>query len=126
LTTRVSRAEAFDRQNAGVFVRLGVSRHWGILAEHDITQRTVNTTGVDLTHVAGHTELFFVPFDWLQTSLAAQHVKTNGGTSQYRLSPSADVRLTSNIKLSFDVTDAGTDFSRTSRTYAFALQVKTQ
>jgi hypothetical protein len=53
-------------------------------------------------------------------------VKTIGGTSQYRLSPSADVRLTSNIKLSFDVTDAGTDFSRTSRTYAFALQVKTQ
>ena len=121
-TTRVSRADAFDRRNAGLFVRLGLSKRWGILAEHDVTQRTASTA--EFTHLAGHTQVFFVPFNWLQTALAAEHLTTSGGEDTYRLSPSVDARVTSNIKLSFNVRDVYTTVD--SRTYSFELQVKTQ
>jgi hypothetical protein len=82
------------------------------------------STGADFTHVSGQSELFFVPFDWLQTALTVQHLNTSGGEDTYRLSPSAEVRLTSNIKLSFDMLDVYTPSA--SRTYSFAVQVKTQ
>jgi hypothetical protein len=120
---RRSVADAFDRSNGGVFARLALSKRWGILAEHDVTQRTVNT-GPELTHLAGHTQVFFVPFDWLQTELAVEHVTTSGGTDTYRLTPGADIRLTSNIKLGFSMRDvyAASD----SREFSFQLQVKTQ
>ena len=123
LTTQVSSADAFDRRNAGVFARVGLTKHFGILAEHEVTSRTVST-GADFTHVAGQSELFFVPFDWLQTALTVQHLNTSGGDDTYRLSPSAEVRLTSNIKLSFDMLDVYAP--STSRTFSFAVQVKTQ
>jgi hypothetical protein len=126
VTGRRSVADAFDRTNGGVFARLALSRHWGILAEHDVTERTTSD-GTELTHLAGHTQVFFVPFDWLQTALAVEHRTTSGGQDNYRLSPSLDVRLTSNIKLSLDARDVYTGIdSRTSRTYSFQLQVKTQ
>ena len=123
LSGRRSVADAFDRSNGGVFARIALSKRWGILAEHDVTQRTIDT-GAEVTHLAGHTQLFFVPFDWLQTALAAEHLTTSGGADTYRLSPSADLRLTSNIKLGFSMRDvyATTD----SRTFSFQLQVKTQ
>jgi hypothetical protein len=71
LTTRVSKADVFDRRNAGFFARIGFNEHVGVLAEHDITERELST-GQKLTHLAGHTEVFFVPFNWLQTALAAE------------------------------------------------------
>ena len=123
VTGRRSVADAFDRSNGGVFARLALSRHWGILAEHDVTQRTTST-GAEFTHLAGHTQVFFVPFDWLQTSLAAEHLTTSGGADTYRFSPSVDLRLTSNIKLGFSMRHV--DATADSRTYSFQLQVKTQ
>jgi hypothetical protein len=123
LTTQVSRADAFDRENAGIFARVGLTKHFGILAEHDVTSRTLST-GADFTHVSGQSEVFFVPFDWLQTALTIQHLNTSGGDDTYRLSPSADVRVTSNIKVSFSMLDVYAP--STSRTYAFSVQVKTQ
>jgi hypothetical protein len=123
VTTQVSRADAFDRRNGGVFARLGLTKHFGILAEHEVTGRTTST-GADFTYVSGQTEVFFVPFDWLQTALTLQHLNTSGGDDTYRLSPSAEVRLTSNVKLSFDMLDVYAP--STSRTFAFSVQVKTQ
>jgi hypothetical protein len=122
VTTRVSKADAFDRTNAGVFARWGITEHWGILAEHDVTQRTT-TTGADITHLAGRTEVFYVPLDWLQTALSIDHVTTSGGDDTVRFSPSADIRLTSNIKLGFGIDHVHTPVE--SRTYSFELQVKT-
>jgi len=121
--TRFSKADAFDRQEAGVFLRLGLSEHFGILAEHDIAERTL-VTGPRLTHFAGHAEFFWVPFDWLQTAVAAEHLNTRSGASTYRLSPSAEVRLTPNFTLEFSTRSvyALTD----SRTYSVNLQVKAQ
>lgn len=120
-TTRVTRAGGFGRSNAGLFARIGLTEHWGILAEHDLTRRATNG-GADRTHLAGHTQLFFVPYDWLQTSFAVEHLRTSGGADTWRLSPSADLRLTSNIKLAVGIRDV---YPRTnSRTYLFSLQIK--
>jgi hypothetical protein len=125
LTTRFSEADAFDRRNAGLFVRLGLTKHWGILVEHDVTARET-ATGSNVTHLAGHSELFFVPTDWLQTALAVEHLTTSGGSSTdtYRLTPSVTLRLTRNIKLDFSVRDVYT--LNDTRTYSFEIQVKAQ
>jgi hypothetical protein len=123
LTTRVSKADAFDRRNAGVFARVGFNEHLGVLAEHDVTGRELNT-GQRLTHLAGHAEVFFVPFNWLQTALAAEHMNTVGGATTYRLSPSAEVRLTPNFRLQFSTRSVYADTD--SRTYSIQLQVKAE
>ena len=122
VTTRVSKADVFDRTNAGVFARWGITEKWGILAEHDVTQRT-SGAGAEFTHLAGRSEVFYVPFDWLQTALSVDHVTTSGGDNSVRFSPSADIRLTSNIKLGFGVDHVQLPVE--SRTYSFELQVKT-
>lgn len=126
VTTRVSKADAYDRRSAGAFLRLGITKHWGILLENEFTDR-ITDRGAELNHLAGRSEVFYVPFDWLQTSLAADHVTTAGGARQYRFSPSAQVRLNRNISLSFntrDVLNGGTSSGR-SRTYSMQMQVKT-
>lgn len=126
VTTRISRADAYDRRSAGAFLRLGITKHWGILLEQEIADR-ITDKGAELTHLAGRSELFYVPFDWLQTSLAADHVTTAGGARQYRFSPSAQIRLNRNISLSFnsrDVLNGGTASGRT-RTYSMQMMVKT-
>ena len=115
VTTRVSEADAFDRRNAGFFVRLGLTKHWGILVEHDVTTRETATAS-NITHLAGHSEVFFVPTDWLQTALAVEHLTTSGSSSAdiYRLTPSVTIRLTRNLKFDFSVRDVYTaDDTRT-------------
>ena len=127
LTTRVSKADAYDRRSAGAFLRMAFNKQWGILLEHEITDR-ITDRGAELSHLAGRSEMFYVPFDWLQTSLAADYVTTAGGAHQYRLSPSAQVRLTRNIALSFntrDVMNGGTSTAASARTYSVQLMVKT-
>jgi hypothetical protein len=123
LTTRVSKSDAFDRNNAGLFARVGLTKHVGFLIEHDVTKRMLST-GPQFTDLAGHAEVFFVPWNWLQTSLAAEHLNTRNGASTYRLSPGAQVRLTPNFRLDFSTQNvyAKTD----SRTYSVSLQVKAQ
>ncbi len=66
LTTRISKADAYDRRSAGAFLRLGITEHWGILLEHEFTDR-ITDRGAELTHLSGRSEIFYVPFDWLQT-----------------------------------------------------------
>jgi hypothetical protein len=127
VTTRTMRADAYDRNSASAFLRLGLTKHWGVLLEHEVIDRTIDR-GDAFTHLAGHSEVFFVPFDWLQTSLGVDHVKTNGGEHSYRIAPSAEVRLNRNISVSFDTEDlfngGGTNDGR-SRTYSFQVRLKT-
>jgi hypothetical protein len=123
LTTRVSRSDAFDRKNAGLFARVGLTKHVGFMMEHDVTERSLST-GRQFTYLAGHAEVFFVPWNWLQTALAAEHINTRNGLSIYRLSPSAEVRLTPNFRLEFSTRNVYTQTD--SRTYSVNLQVKAQ
>lgn len=127
-TTRASHADAYDRTNAGLFMRLGLTKHWGALLEHDVTARSTDK-GEHLRYVAGHSELFFVPFDWLQTAIAAEDLVTVRGGHTYRFSPSASIRLNRNVGVSFSTRDintvTGVATSQRSRTYSVAVSVKT-
>jgi hypothetical protein len=126
-TTRASYADAYDRTNAGLFMRLGLTEHWGALLEHDVTARATDK-GEHLTHVAGHSEIFFVPFDWLQTAIAAEDLVTIRGGHSYRFSPSASVRLNRNVGVSFSARDVNTYTglaTQRSRTYSVSVSVKT-
>ena len=124
VTSRVSYADAYDRRNAGAFLRLGITEHLGVLLEHDFTARTTDK-GQHLQHVAGHSELFYVPFDWLQLAMAAENVTTINGAHSYRFHPSAQVRLNRNVAVSFDTTDVYTGVAAgRSRTYSVQLSLK--
>ena len=88
-----------------------------------MTQRRPGAIGrtVALSPVAGEVSTW--PLDWLQTAISIDRVTTSGGDDAVRFSPSADVRLTSNIKLGFGIDHVHTPVE--SRTYSFELQVKT-
>jgi hypothetical protein len=124
VTSRVSYADAYDRRNASVFLRLGLTEHWGVLLERDVTARTTEKAE-HLTHLAGHSEVFYVPFDWLQLAIAAEDVTTIRKSHSYRFIPSADVRLTRNLAVSFNTRDVFTGVAAgRSRTYSVQLSVK--
>ena len=125
VTSRVSYADAYDRRNAGAYLRLGMTEHLGVLLEHDLTARTTDK-GEHLTHVAGYSQLFWVPVDWLQTGLAVEDVTTLRGAHTYRLTPSAQVRLNRNVGIAFNTRDVYTGVAAgRSRTYSVQLSLKT-
>jgi hypothetical protein len=124
ISTRASRAGAYDRNAASAFLRIGFTKHLGVVLEHEITDRTTDR-GANFTHLGGHSEVFWVPFDWLQTALGVDQVKTSGGAYSYRISPEAQIRLTRNLSLSFDSTDVvtGGATSGNGRTRAYSMQL---
>jgi hypothetical protein len=123
-----SRSVAFNRQSVGGYVRLGFGR-WGVLAEHELTGRSPTDVTVKTTqYVAGHTQVFFAPYEWLVTSLGTEEVATSGAKvgHTFRLAPGAQVRISENLTAIFNVRDvfSGLSAGRT-RTYAIQLAVKT-
>ncbi len=73
-------------------------------------------------------ELFFVPFDWLQTELGVDDLVTIDGGHTYRFTPGASVRLNRNVAVSFDTRDVFTGVpgkNEHSRTYSVQVSVKT-
>ena len=126
-TTRATYADAYDQTNAGLFMRLGLTEHWGALVEHDVTARTTDK-GQHPTYTAGHSEIFFVPFDWLQTAIAVEDLVTTSGAHTYRLTPTASIRLNRNVGVSFNARDVNTYtgvITQRSRTYSISVFVKT-
>lgn len=125
---RASRADAFDRNSAGVFARLGFGK-WGVFAEHDVTSRvTRDVTVPTAQYVAGHTQVFFAPWEWLVTSLAAENVVVEGAGAKrlYRLAPGAQVRVSENLTVLFSTRDEFRALSApSSRTYSVQVAVKT-
>jgi hypothetical protein len=123
-----SRSPAFNRRSAGAYARLGFGR-WGVLAEHEVTGRSSTDTTVQTTqYVAGHTQVFFAPYEWLVTSLGAEELTTHGAASgrAYRLAPGAQVRVSENLTVAFTMRDvfAGVSTGR-SRTFSIQFAVKT-
>jgi hypothetical protein len=125
---RASRAEAFDRNTAGVFARLGFGK-WGVFAEHDVTSRMTRAEAVPTAqYVAGFTQVFFAPWEWFVTSVAAENIVVEGAGARrlYRLSPAAQVRVSENLTVIFNTRD---ELARldgpTSRTYSVQVAVKT-
>lgn len=123
-----SRSAAFNRRSMGAYARLGFGR-WGVLAEHEVTGRSSTETNVATTqYVAGHTQVFFAPYEWLVTSLGVEELTMHGATTgrAYRLAPGAQVRVSENLTVAFTMRDAfaGVSTGR-SRTFSVLVAVKT-
>jgi hypothetical protein len=71
-------APAENRTLIGPYVRLGFGR-WGILAEHDITERSLKTIGSasDFRQTASYGQLFFAVREWLVPSLIVEQLRVN-------------------------------------------------
>ena len=130
LSTRLANAESFERRSVGAFARLGFGK-WGILAEHDLTSRTAEETpgaAAASRHLAGHTQVFFAPKEWLVTSLAAEHLVGQGAAGDshtYRLAPGVQARISDNLTLILSVRDVFTGpVNRRSRVYSLQVAVK--
>jgi hypothetical protein len=123
-----SQSPAFDRRSVGAYARLGFGK-WGILAQHELTGRSSTATGVPTTqYIAGHTQVFYAPIEWLVTSLGAEELTMHGATTgrAYRLAPAAQVRVSENLTVAVTMRDvfAGVSTGR-SRTFSVLVAVKT-
>jgi hypothetical protein len=63
-----------NRSTVGPYVRLGFGR-WGILAEHDLTTRTINLSDVSFRQDATYVQLFVAAREWLVASAIAERLK---------------------------------------------------
>ena len=129
MSTRRSEASTFHRNSMGAYARLGFGK-WGILAEHDFTSRTTRDDTVSAAqsqYLAGHTQVFFAPVEWLVTSVAAEHLVVDAArqTHVYRLTPGVQARISDNLTLIVNMRDAftGVAAGRT-RTFSIQLAVK--
>jgi hypothetical protein len=128
VSTRTSTAQSFNRRSVGAYARLGFGK-WGILAEHDLSSRVTNDGVVpESRYLAGHTQVFYAPREWLVTSLAAEHLVVNGPKDShvYRLTPGVQTRISDNLTLIFNMRDAFTGVaSGRTRSFSVQLAVKT-
>ena len=112
----------------GAYTRLGFGK-WGVLAEHDLTSHTPRSSGLARSSVmAGHTQVFFAPYEWLVTSVGGEHlvIDTPSHSHVYRLAPTVQARLSANLTAIFYTRDMFTGVSSTrSRTYGIQVAVKT-
>jgi hypothetical protein len=125
-----SRAAAFEHRSVGAYARLGFGR-WGILAEHELAGRTMtNLPATTTTYIAGDTQVFVAPYEWLVASLAVDEVVTpasaNPASHVFRLAPGAQMRVSPNLTVVFTTLDAFAGMGvKHSRTYSLQLAVKT-
>ncbi len=68
-------AASVNRRMIGPYARLGFGR-WGLLAEHDITDRTLNTGSlVTFRQTASYGQLFWAAREWLVASLIGERLR---------------------------------------------------
>lgn len=127
VTARSSVSTAFDRKSVGAYARLGFGR-WGILGEHALTSRAGRGPAPASTeYVAGFTQFFVAPREWFVTSLLIDDVATSGlgGKHQYRLAPTAQLRLSDKVTFVLSTRDEFiTGLAANSRTYSVSVAVK--
>jgi hypothetical protein len=129
MSSRRSEASSFQRNSVGAYARLGFGK-WGILAEHDFTSRMTRKETVEQSqshYLAGHTQLFFAPVEWLVTSLAAEHLVVDAAqlTHVYRMTPGVQARISDNLTLIVNMREAFTGIaSSRARTFSVQLAVK--
>jgi len=63
-----------DRQMVGGYARLGFGQ-WGVLAEHDVTDRTRTTVARSFRQNASFTQVFWATREWLVLSLIGERLR---------------------------------------------------
>jgi len=63
-----------DRTLVGPYLRLGMGK-WGILAEHDFTNRSLNATTTSFLQQASYAQLFWYPREWLLISTIGEQMQ---------------------------------------------------
>jgi hypothetical protein len=96
-----------DRQMVGGYARLGFGK-WGILAEHDVTDRTRTTLARSFRQNASFTQVFWATREWLVLSLIGERLRVqqpfeqrlNAGKIEVaaRLAPQATVVLGTRVE----------------------------
>jgi hypothetical protein len=95
-------ARSLDRTMVGPYMRLGFGK-WGVLAEHDITNRTLKTTAAPTSfrQDASFATAFWAVREWLVPSLGIERLKVGGPYAETLVGPRFDlgVRLSSNFSM---------------------------
>jgi hypothetical protein len=127
----MDREHALDRQTIGAYVRLGFGK-WGLLAEHEFTDRTVTAAQQwSSDRLAGYTQFFVAAREWLVTSLIAEQVLDEVAVHPRALQwrPEVQARFSPHFTITAGVrTDTVrtlTGATGTSRTYLVQAAVKT-
>jgi hypothetical protein len=127
-SARRALGETMDRKTVGGYMRFGIGK-WGILAEHELTHRTL-ASGPDASprRYAGFTQLFFAPKEWLVTSLIGEQSVEPGATKarMFRWRPEMQARLSSYITITASAgNNTVASMAGTSRIYLVQVNVKT-
>jgi hypothetical protein len=120
--------QAVDRQIFGGYARVGFGK-WGVLAEHEFIDRTVSASQPwSPNRYAGYTQFFFVPKEWLVTSLIAEQAADDlaARPHTFRWRPEVQARLSSNVTITGSVrTDTTRGATGSGRIYLVQLALKT-
>jgi hypothetical protein len=121
-------AAAVDRTMVGPYVRLGFGK-WGVLGEHDITDRTLKTGSLaSFRQTASYGQLFWAAREWLVPSLIVERLRVQ---RPYRESLNAlkldfSARLTSQVTISVGPRIQQDNLTgRFSRSIVFQIAAKT-
>jgi hypothetical protein len=68
-------ASTVQRTMVGPYLRLGMGT-WGILAEHDFTNRSLTASSTSFLQHASYAQLFFYPREWLLISAIGEQLQT--------------------------------------------------
>jgi hypothetical protein len=127
-SVRRAMSEAIDRNTVGGYVRLGFGK-WGVLAEHEVTRRTL-ATGIDPSphRYAGYTQLFAAPWEWLVASLIGEQSVERGAPRErvFRWRPELQARLSPNVTITASArNDSTRPADGTARLYLVQVALKT-
>lgn len=127
-SVRRAESDTVDRDTVGLYARFGVGI-WGVLAEHELTQRTLgNGLVAPPRRYAGYTQFFIAPREWLVTSLIGEQ-SVEPGTAQprvFRWRPEVQARLSSYVTVTASArSDQVPSTGGTARMYLIQLSLKT-
>ncbi|MEO5926538.1 MAG: hypothetical protein ABIR70_22160 [Bryobacteraceae bacterium] len=98
-----------DRRLLGGYARLGFGR-WGILAEHDVTDRTMNATAIAFRQHASYLQGFWAAREWLVASVIGEQLAVarpyredlRAGKIEVAARMSSGLTLSANVRMQYN------------------------
>ena len=123
LTVQRGTAQNGDRRMVGAYARLGFGR-WGILAEHDITDRTrTGLTLVAFRQTASYGQVFWAVREWLVASGIGERLRVEAPFDQHLVAGRMEVAMRLSNKATII---AGTRIERNTLTRRLTRSVSVQ